>query len=65
MDRRDFLKSTTTLVATSAMGKNLFALAPEGAPQSTRIVIPLNRDWRFNAKLPNGFQAPNFDDSGF
>ena len=65
MDRRDFLKSTTTLVATSAMGKNLFALAPESAAQSTRIVIPLNRDWRFNAKLPEGFQALAFDDSGF
>jgi beta-galactosidase len=65
MDRRDFLKSTSTLVASSAMGKKLFALAPETVPQSSRIVIPLNRDWRFTANLPDGFQTPAFDDSGF
>jgi beta-galactosidase len=65
MDRRDFLKSTSTLVATSAIGKNLFALAPETATQSTRIVIPINRDWRFSPKLPDGFQATAFDDSAF
>jgi beta-galactosidase len=65
MDRRDFLKSTSTLVATSAIGKNLFALAPETATQSTRIVIPINRDWRFSPKLADGFQATAFDDSAF
>ena len=65
MDRRDFLKSTSTLVATSAIGKNLLALASETSPQSTRVVISLSRDWRFSPKLPDGFETFNFDDSGF
>jgi beta-galactosidase len=67
MDRRDFLKSTTTLVASSAIGRSLFAEALSTADPipGGRQILPLNRDWRFNAKLPQGFEAPAFDDSGF
>jgi len=65
MDRRDFFKSTTALIATSTIGKNLLALAPESAAPGTRIVMPLNRDWRFSSKLPDGFEGGGFDDSSF
>lgn len=65
MDRRDFFKSTTALIATSTIGKNLLALAPESAAPGTRIVMPLNRDWRFSSKLPEGFEGGGFDDSSF
>ena len=60
MDRRDFFKSTTALIATSTIGKNLLALAPESAAPGTRIVMPLNRDWRFSSKLPEGFEGGGF-----
>jgi len=65
VDRRDFFKSTTALIATSTIGKNLLALAPESAAPGTRIVMPLNRDWRFSSKLPEGFEGGGFDDSSF
>jgi beta-galactosidase len=65
MDRRDFLKSATTLVATGAIGTDILAWAPESAQPSLRIVVPINREWRFSSKLPDGFQAPDFDDSNF
>ena len=65
MDRRDFLKSTSTFVATSAIAKNLLAWAPESVQPGSRMVVPINRDWRFSSKLPDGFEAPAFDDSGF
>ena len=65
MDRRDFLKSTSTLLASTVIGNSLFASAAEGAGRATRIVMPLNRDWRFSAKVPVGFEARLFDDSAF
>jgi len=65
VDRRDFFKSTTALIATSTIGRNLLALAPESAAPGTRIVMPLNRDWRFSSKLPEGFEGGGFDDSSF
>ncbi len=63
MDRRDFLKSTTTLVASTAIGEKLFASRANDAAPANRIMMPLNRDWRFSAKLTQGFEARAFDDS--
>lgn len=67
MDRRDFLKSTTTLVASSTIGKSLFAetFSSPASPPGGRVILPLNRNWRFSAQLPQGFEAPAFDDSSF
>jgi beta-galactosidase len=67
MDRRDFLKSTGTLVASGAISQNLLAEAfPLGsAAQEGRLVLPINRGWRYRADVPEGFQAREFDDSGF
>src|SRR5437868_9562799 len=65
MDRRDFLKSTGTLVASSALAKNLFAFSPPDPAQGGRLVLPINRNWRFSAQRPEGFEAPAFDDSHF
>src|SRR5437763_9650328 len=67
MDRRDFLKTTSTLVASGAISKNALAEAFSFAPEtpSGRLVLPINRNWRYNPQLADGFQAREFDDSGF
>src|SRR5438067_1656273 len=67
MDRRKFLKTTTTLVAGGAISKNMLAEAfsPEATTPSGRLVLPLNRNWRYSPRVPDGFQAREFDDSAF
>ncbi len=67
MDRRKFLKGTGTLVAGSLIAKNAFSTAlssGEGGP-SGRMMLPINRNWRFSESVPEGFQAREFDDSAF
>ena len=67
MDRRDFLKTTTTLLASGAIGKNALAKAvsPQTAAQGGRLVLPINRNWRYSPSVPAGFEAPAFEDSAF
>jgi beta-galactosidase len=66
MDRRDFLKTTTTLVASGAVSNNLLAgaFSPEAATGG-RLMLPINRNWRFSPQVPAGFEARDFDDSSF
>lgn len=67
MDRRDFIKTSATLAASGAISKYLPAEAFQGdnAPQSGRLVLPINRNWQYSARVQEGFEAPEFDDSGF
>jgi beta-galactosidase len=67
VDRRDFLKSTGTLVASGLIGKNVLAetLSSETAPPGGRLMLPINRNWRFLDHAPEGFHAAGFDDSSF
>jgi beta-galactosidase len=67
MHRRDFLKATGTLVATGAIAKTTLAesFSSQPAAQSGRLVLPLNRNWRYHSSIPDGFERPEFDDSGF
>ena len=67
MDRRDFLKTTGTLVATGALGTTVFAerVSAANAAAAGRLVLPINRNWRFTPIVPAGFEARDFDDSGF
>src|SRR5260370_12844728 len=67
MDRRDFLKTGGTLVASGAITKNVLAEAlASGTPTSSgRLVLPMNRNWRYRSDLPEGFERREFDDSGF
>ncbi|MGA3087564.1 MAG: glycoside hydrolase family 2 TIM barrel-domain containing protein [Terriglobales bacterium] len=69
MDRRRFLKDTSTLIATATLAS--YAL-PEDRGQSTnpaiaagRIVLPMNRNWRFHRAFVEGGHAKDFDDSRF
>jgi beta-galactosidase len=68
VDRRNFLKTTGTLVAatTLAGAAATAAISPTAAgPAGDRLVLPLNRNWRYSRKRVNGAQEKTFDDSGF
>jgi beta-galactosidase len=65
MDRRGFLKTTGTLVASSAVSALAEAI-PEGSSSAGgRLVLPINRNWRYSATVPAGFESREFDDSHF
>lgn len=62
MDRRDFIKTTGTLMAGAALGARAFAAGkgPE-APQGR--ILPMNRGWRFLPSVPAGGHEPGFDEA--
>ena len=68
MDRRKFLRQSGTLIAGAALAP--YAL-PEGGAQSSataaagRLVLPMNRKWRYSRRFVEGGHAKEFDDSGF
>ncbi len=63
MDRRDFLKTTgTALAATVLPASTVFAADRIAAG---RIVLPLNKGWRYRPAKVAGAEAPGFDDSAF
>jgi beta-galactosidase len=61
--RRDFLKTTGALLATTALS-TYPALADEHMTQG-RIVLPMNRNWRYRPAKVAGAESPSFDDSAF
>lgn len=60
MDRRDFIKATSGLIAGAAA---LPANAQE--TRTGRMVYPINRNWRFSRTPSDAARAPRFDDSAF
>ena len=68
MDRRGFLKQTGTLIAGAALAP--YAL-PEGGAQlgvSTapgRLILPMNRKWRYSRSVVEDGHARDFDDAEF
>jgi beta-galactosidase len=62
MDRRNFIKTTGTLMAGAALGARAFAAAKGQAAPSGRI-LPMNRGWRFIPSVPPGGHDPAFDES--
>jgi beta-galactosidase len=68
MDRRDFLKTTGTVIAgaTVAAGLPGSGYAAESAPTATgRMVLPINRNWRYSPTDTPVAHAREFDDTGF
>ena len=63
MDRRDFLKTGSAVAAS--------ALIPEGFSQSSpavdsgRIILPINRNWRYSPNNTEAAHGKDFDDSHF
>jgi beta-galactosidase len=66
--RRDFLKTTGALIAGAAVATDSFAdhLPGNGAalPEG-RLILPINRNWRYHPASIEGAQDKAFDDSGW
>jgi beta-galactosidase len=67
MDRRKFLRHTGTLIAGAAIAPYAF---PENNGQAAamptgRLVLPMNRKWRYSRTVIEAGHAKDFDDSGF
>jgi beta-galactosidase len=65
MDRRDFMKAATTLLASAALQRSDFAQQASGPENGARRVLPMNRGWRYNPSPVEGGHELNFDDSKF
>jgi beta-galactosidase len=79
LDRRDFLKSSGVLLAGLTVKTDPTAGTPvadgacqdgalakeQAGAQEGRMVLPLNRNWRFSSQPPDGATGRDFDDSGF
>ena len=66
MDRRNFLKNTGTLIAGAALAPHAFPQNRGSATSTTgRLVLPMNRNWRFGRTSAPEACAKDFDDSGF
>ena len=65
MDRRDFLKTTGTLIAGATVASGLPASAEAESNTGGRKILPINRNWRFSSKATDAARARDFDDSKF
>ena len=65
MDRRDFLKTTGTIVAGATVGLPGYAAESATAGSHGRLVLPINRNWRYSPKAIPAAQSREFDDAGF
>jgi beta-galactosidase len=63
MDRRDFLKTTGTLIAGATLVPSAFAREPETS--EGRLILPMNRSWLYSRTVGEGAHKKNFDDSGY
>src|ERR1039457_3435545 len=66
MRRRDFLKATGSVLASTALATSARAVLDEDRPANQgRMVLPMNRNWRYSPKKIQGAHLPEFDDSHF
>src|SRR5207302_10309147 len=67
MYRRDFLKTAGTLVASGAISNGVLAEAL-GSENTTanggRLVLPMNRNWRYRSEVQARVEGREFDDAG-
>ena len=68
MDRRNFLKTTGTVIAGATLARDAFASNAQKSGDSAaggRLTLPINRNWRYNRKFVEGAHEAKFDDSAF
>jgi beta-galactosidase len=65
MDRRNFMKTTGTLVAVAALSNNSLAVETASPLATGRIILPINRNWRYSRSFVAGAHDLQFDDSSF
>jgi beta-galactosidase len=66
MDRRNFIKATGTLIAGATLVPEVLAQGAEQSKNSAgRLVLPMNRNWRFSKTAIEAARAKDFDDSHY
>ena len=66
MQRRDFIKKTGAAMVAGMLAENAFGQMSNSSSQATgRLVLPMNRNWRYSRSFAEGAQAKDFDDSKF
>ena len=68
MDRRSFLKTTGTLIASTAVSPTVskrLCCRSRTPPQMGASYLPINRRWRYSPKTSAAAHERAFDDSGF
>ena len=65
IDRRQFLKTSGTALAAAKLGGSAQAQNTPSAQGGGRLVLPINRGWRYSEKMTDAAHATDFDDSSF
>src|SRR5215475_14547920 len=65
MDRRDFIRTTGTLLAGASLAPRTLGQSSVPSSPGGRSILPINRGWRFSPKQTEGGHDKNFDDSAF
>jgi beta-galactosidase len=67
MDRREFIKTTGTVIAAATLASEALAgsAAKAAASADGRMRFPINRNWRYSPKFVDGGHNREFDDSKF
>ena len=68
MHRRDFLRTTGTVLAGATLAHGAIqrdAAQSSAATANGRIILPINRNWRYNRSVVAAAHEKNFDDSVF
>jgi len=65
LDRRDFIKTAGTLIAGASLGSRGLAEPASASPGSGRLVLPMNRNWRYSPQAVEGAHEKEFDESKF
>src|SRR5271163_30940 len=64
MDRRDFLKTGSAAAAT-ALAPQAFSQSQSATTAAGRLILPINRNWRYSPTNTEAAHAKDFDDSSF
>src|SRR4030088_2206488 len=67
MDRRNFLKNTGTLIAGATLVPRALSTVSQstGANPPGRLILSMNRNWRYSRSSAEGAHSKGFDDSAF
>src|SRR5579885_1053009 len=66
MDRRDFIRTTGTVLAGASLAPHALAENNSAVSNATgRLVLPMNRSWLCSPKFSEAAAGKNFDDSSF
>ncbi|HWC19366.1 MAG TPA: glycoside hydrolase family 2 TIM barrel-domain containing protein [Terriglobales bacterium] len=65
MNRRDFVKAGSAALASFSLLPDELALPSPTSPSAGRLVLSINRNWRFSAQRAQNDTAVDFDDSKF